>query len=296
MLAPAPGNAATVQVVVVNPPFIVKWAEDAYTVTEGEAVNATVTLRTAGGVPKPRNDYHVALISVGDSAEAGDDYPDVSLPLAVQPADWEADEAGFAASIPVSVATVNDSDVEADERFYLAVASSIGQLPLGLECPVGLRNVGGATSCSTAVTIEDDEFGVMGVTVTSTPQKASDTYGARENIEFAAAFNRPVTVTGAPTFSFRLGTGSLTARHRVATWFAGSGTNTLLFSYAVQGGTNGDLDTDGISWGTGELGLGGGTIVRAGGTAVPRIRSSTPSRTSPTTRWTAGRRRPRRRP
>ena len=139
--APAPGNAATVQVVVVNPPFIVKWDEDAYTVTEGEDVEATVTLRTAAGVPKPRNDYHVALISVGDSAVAGDDYPDVSLTLAVPPADWMADGAGFAASVPVSVATVNDSDVEADERFYLAVASSIGQLPLGLDCPAELPNV-----------------------------------------------------------------------------------------------------------------------------------------------------------
>ena len=268
-LAPAPGNAATVQVVVVNPPFIVKWDKNAYTVTEGGVVEATVTLRTAAGVPKPRNDYHVALISLSDSAEAGDDYPDVSLTLAVPPADWKADGAGFAASVPVSVATVNDSDVEADERFYLAVASSIGQLPLGLECPAELRNVGGATSCSTAVTIEDDEFGVTGVTVTSMPQKASDTYGARENIEFAVAFNRPVTVTGAPVFYFRLGTGTLAEITKTATWFAGSGTNTLLFSYAVQGGTAGDLDTDGISWPSGSLAHGGGTIVRAGGTAVP---------------------------
>ena len=199
-----------------NPPFIVKWDKDAYTVTEGEDVEATVTLRTAAGVPKPRNDYHVALISLGDSAVAGDDYPDVSLTLAVQPADWKADGAGFAASVTVSVATVNDSVVEADERFHLAVASSIGQLPLGLECPAGLRNVGGATSCSTAVTIEDDDFGVTGVTVTSMPQKASDTYGARENIEFAVAFNQPVTVTGAPTFSFVIGTTT-----RTATWYAG---------------------------------------------------------------------------
>ena len=261
--APAPGNAATVQVVVANPPFIVKWDKDAYTVTEGEDVEATVTLRTAAGVPKPRNDYHVALISLSDSAVAGDDYPDVSLTLAVQPADWKADGAGFAASVPVSVATVNDSVVEADERFYLAVATSIGQLPLGLECPAGLRNVGGATGCSTAVTIEDDDFGVTGVTVTSMPQKASDTYGARENIEFAVAFNQPVTVTGAPTFSFVIGTTT-----RTATWYAGSGTDTLLFSYAVAGGTAGDLDTDGISWLSGSLGNAIG-IVQAGGTSAP---------------------------
>ena len=267
-LAPAPGNAATVQVVVVvvvNPPFIVKWDKNAYTVTEGGVVEATVTLRTAAGVPKPRNDYHVSLISVGDSAVAGDDYPDVSLTLAVPPADWMADGAGFAASVPVSVATVNDSDVEADERFYLAVASSIGQLPLGLDCPAELPNVGGATSCSTAVTIEDDDFGVTGVTVTSMPQKASDTYGARENIEFSVAFNMPVTVTGAPTFSFRLGSTT-----RTATWYAGSGTDTLLFSYAVAGGTAGDLDTDGIFWLSGSLGNALG-IVQAHGTARPSL-------------------------
>ena len=263
--APAPGNAATVQVVVANPPFIVKWDKNAYTVTEGGVVEATVTLRTAAGVPKPRNDYHVALISVGDSAEAGDDYTDVSLTLAVQPGDWKADGAGFAASVPVSAATVNDSVVEADERFYLAVATSIGQLPLGLECPAGLRNVGGATGCSTAVTIEDDDFGVTGVTVTSTPQKASDTYGARENIEFSVAFNMPVTVTGAPTFSFLLG-----STNKTATWYAGSGTDTLLFSYAVVGGTDGDLDTDGIFWLSGALGSAIG-IVQAHGTARPSL-------------------------
>ena len=242
-LAPAPGNAATVQVVVANPVIVAMWTENAYTVTEGEVVNATVTLRTAAGVPKPRKAFSFSVLSVSDSAQAGDDYTDVSLTLAVQPGDWKADGAGFTASVPVSAATVNDSVVEADERFYLAVASSIGQPPLGLDCPAGLRNVGGATSCSTAVTIEDDDFGVTGVTVTSMPQKASDTYGARENIEFSVAFNMPVTVTGAPTFSFLLGSTTKTA-----TWYAGSGTDTLLFSYAVAGGTDGDLDTDGISW------------------------------------------------
>ena len=158
-LAPAPGNAATVQVVVANPVIVAMWTENASTVTEGEVVNATVTLRTAAGVPKPRKAFSFSVLSVSDSAQAGDDYTDVSLALAVQPGDWKADGAGFTASKPVSAATVNDSVVEADERFYLAVASSIGQPPLGLDCPAELRNVGGATSCSTAVTIEDDDFG-----------------------------------------------------------------------------------------------------------------------------------------
>ena len=288
--APAPGNAATVQVVVANPVIVAMWTENASTVTEGEVVNATVTLRTAAGVPKPRKAFSFSVLSVSDSAQAGDDYTDVSLALAVQPGDWTADGAGFAASVPVSAATVNDSVVEADERFYLAVATSIGQPPLGLDCPAELRNVGGATSCSTAVTIEDDEFGVTGVTVTSTPRKALDTYGARENIEFSVAFNQPVTVTGAPTFSFVIGTTTKTA-----TWYAGSGTDTLLFSYAVAGGTAGDFDDDGISWLSGSLGNAIG-IVQAGGTRRPRLAHIAETADTRTTRWTAGRRPPRRPP
>ena len=81
VLAPAPANAATVQVVVANPVIVAMWAENAYTVTEGEVVNATVTLRTAAGVPKPRKAFSFSVLSVRDTAQAGDDYPDASLTL-----------------------------------------------------------------------------------------------------------------------------------------------------------------------------------------------------------------------
>ena len=40
------------------------------------------------------------------------------------------------------------------------------------------------------------------VTVTSTPRKTTDTYGAREHIEFTMTFDASVTVTGDPTFAF----------------------------------------------------------------------------------------------
>ena len=100
---------------------------------------------------------------------------------------------------------------------------------------------------------------LTGVTVTSTPHKTTDTYGAREHIEFSAAFDVPVTVTGAPTFSFVIDTTTKTA-----TWYAGSGTDTLRFSYSVGGGSSGDLDTDGISWAANALALNGGTIARTG--------------------------------
>ena len=92
------------------------------------------------------------------------------------------------------------------------------------------------------------------VTVTSTPHKTTDTYGAREHIEFSMTFDAPVTVTGDPTFAFDLGGAS------TASYYAGSGTATLRFSHAVSGGTSGDQDTNGISWAMNAIALNGGTI------------------------------------
>ena len=95
---------------------------------------------------------------------------------------------------------------------------------------------------------------LLSVTVTSTPRKTTDTYGAREHIEFSMTFDAPVTVTGDPTFAFDLG-GATTA-----SWYAGSGTTTLRFSHAVTGGSSGDQDTNGISWAQNAIALNGGTI------------------------------------
>ncbi len=95
---------------------------------------------------------------------------------------------------------------------------------------------------------------LLSVTVTSTPRKTTDTYGAREHIEFSMTFDAPVTVTGDPTFAFDLG-GATTA-----SWYAGSGTTTLRFSHAVTGGSMGDRDTNGIAWAENAIALNGGTI------------------------------------
>ena len=46
---------------------------------------------------------------------------------------------------------------------------------------------------------------LLSVTVTSTPHKTTDTYGAREHIEFSMTFDAAVTATGDPTFAFDLG-------------------------------------------------------------------------------------------
>ena len=107
---------------------------------------------------------------------------------------------------------------------------------------------------------------VADVTVTSTPAWSADTYGAREHLEFSVRFTAPMTVTGHPTFAFTLGSAT-----RQATYFAGSGTDTLLFSYAVQGGADPDVDADGVSWAANSLSLGGGAIVSVTGSVTPRL-------------------------
>ena len=120
----APANAATVQVVVVNPPIVAQWAENAYTVAEGEDATATLTLKTAAGmpkVPKPRADYKVRVFTTNHTAVTADDFTAVDVELTVRPGDWTADGAVFAVSVPVTVETVDDSLLEGDERFYLQV-------------------------------------------------------------------------------------------------------------------------------------------------------------------------------
>ena len=250
--AAAPANAATVQVVVVDPPIVAQWAEEAYEVAEGKDATAALTLKTAAGVPKPRADYKVKVFTTNDSAVAADDFTAVSGEVTVQPGDWTGDGAVFAASVPATVETVGDSILEGDERFRLQVSAADGQAPLGLECPAGLRDLGGAGRCATVITIGDDEtLSVTAVTVTSTPA-AGTTYLGGETIAFTATFTAPVTVTGMPTFAFMLGEAT-----REATYSSGSDTAELVFAYIVQAG---EIDTDGISWSANALALDGGTV------------------------------------
>ena len=250
--AAAPANAATVQVVVVDPPIVAQWAEDAYEVAEGKDATAALTLKTAAGMPKPRAAYKVKVFTTNHTAVAGDDYTAVDVELTVQPGDWTADGDVFAASVPATVETVGDSLLEGEERFRLQVSAVTGQAPLGLECPAGLRDLGGAGRCATVITIDDDEtVSVTAVTPTSTPAMDT-TYLGGETIEFTVGFTAPVTVTGTPTFAFMLG-----EETREAAYARGSDTAELVFSYEVQAG---EIDTDGISWKANALALDGGTV------------------------------------
>ena len=119
---------------------------------------------------------------------------------------------------------------------------------------VEMRTSAAYPSSGTVTAASTTAPALLSVTVTSTPRKTTDTYGAREHIEFSMTFDAPVTVTGDPTFAIDVGGAS------TATYYAGSGTTTLRFSHAVTGGSSGDQDTNGISWAENAIALNGGTI------------------------------------
>ena len=76
-----------------------------------------------------------------------------------------------------------------------------------------------------------------GVSVTSTPRAAADTYGAGETIEVSVTFDEAVTATTDTDFVLSVGGA------KRAPLLSGSGTETLVFGYVVQAG---DRDANGI--------------------------------------------------
>ena len=151
----------------------------------------------------------------------------------------------------------NPVNVGTNANTYTPVAADVGKR---LKVEVRFTDKLGASETVTSEPYPETGMvttvSVAEVTVTSTPAWSTDTYGAREHVEFSVRFTAPMAVTGHPTFGFTLGSGA-----RQATYFAGSGTDTLLFSYAVRGGTNPDEDADGVSWAANRLALDGGAIV-----------------------------------
>ena len=104
---------------------------------------------------------------------------------------------------------------------------------------------------------------VTDVAVTSTPPSGTTYYLAGEVIEFTVTFSAPVTVTGTPTFAFRLG-----AATRQAAYASGSDSAALVFARTVQAG---EVDSNGISWNSLALALDGGTITQTGATTAARL-------------------------
>ena len=96
---------------------------------------------------------------------------------------------------------------------------------------------------------------VSGVTVTSQPLHATDTYASGETIAVAVKFDQGVDVdtgSGSPGLEVDIGSSA------TSFGYAGkSGSDTLKFEHVVQAG---NLDSDGISVGTDALALNGATI------------------------------------
>ena len=257
MPAESPANAASVNMVAPGKAGLLgfEWSAATYSVTEGDGVNVTVTLRTGANVPGPRETISVydiltggALTNPADTATPSasgvpGDYTHTSAEGGdFSPGDWVADGSVFRATRSHTIQTVEDIAYEGAERFKITLSNDTDD------------DVGAVVSSKseTIVTIVDDEaLKVTGVAVSSTPSSGS-TYGAGETISFTATFRGPVTVTGTPQLPFSLG-----GVTKQAAYASGSDSTELALSYTVAAGDN---DTDGISWAADSLSLNGGTI------------------------------------
>ena len=257
MPAESPDNAASVNMVAPGKAALLgfEWSAATYSVTEGDGVNVTVTLRTGANVPGPRETISVydiltggALTNPADTATPSasgvpGDYTHTSAQGGdFAPGDWVADGSVFRATRSHTIQTVEDTAYEGTERFKITLSNDADD------------DVGAVVSSKseTIVTIVDDEaLKVTGVAVTSTPNALS-TYGAGETLSFTATFRGPVTVTGTPQLSFSLG-----GVTKQAAYASGSDSTELVLSYTVAAGDN---DADGISWAADALSLNGGTI------------------------------------
>ena len=262
-----------VQVVVTSgPAWVIKLADDAYRFTEdggGQNIELVATAASAA-MPAPSLDttddsvLRLAVNSTPGTARSPGDYAPLAsaryFPSSTCSADPNAGNVQVC-RLNVTFTPVDDAEAEPDETLTLDLQSAPFNNPaIHFQGPGPDRTVSSSAKTYT-VTIVDDDFGVTGVDVTSTPQQATDTYGAWEHIEISVSFNRSVTVTGAPTFTFDLGGTTTTAAYQ-----GGSGTGTLAFSYQVMPG---DVDSDGIAWAADALA--GGAIVEMGGTATPTL-------------------------
>ena len=259
-----------VVVVVDGPAWVIQLSETAYRFTENGGAQTIVVEATAGSAEMPppsliaSNTSAVTFVlltaagtAVAEATMITGDYVHLNKTVHVLAPGCSvgADDA-LVCRTEVTLTLVDDDLAEPDETFDLVLSSLPGLGPaIRYQGPDGMPS---STANAYPVTIRDDDFAVTGVTLTSTPlllasgSSTADTYGEGERIEFSVAFTRPVTVTGAPTFSFVLGTATKTA-----TYTSGSDSETLLFAYTV---TSSDMDTDGISWTANTLALAGGTI------------------------------------
>lgn len=138
----------------------------------------------------------------------------------------------------ISVNVVDDPLYELDETVVLTLQS----------VTAGSATINGAASTHTLTIVNNDP----GAAVTNVTSVTSNGPYRTGSIGVTVQFSLPVTVTGTPTLTL-----NTTPTNRAATYVSGSGTTSLVFTYAIQAGdTSADLD----QLSTTALSAAGGTI------------------------------------
>ena len=193
----------------------------------------TVDVDTANGVPR-------LVFSLGTGAAA----VRTNAPYA----------RGSGTSTLVFAYAVQAGDADSDGIFLLDDTDVTGDGG-ALQLNGGVLSTGSDGAVSTATTfraaqadhkVDGGRSGpyVESLAVTSTPlilrtgETEADTYGAGETIEFTLTLSEAVTVTGTPHVQFSLG-----GTNSNADYTRGSGSDKLVFAYAVQAA---DADADGL--------------------------------------------------
>ena len=257
----APNNAATmlVKAPASGLPLSIRHDQTSWTVNEGDTADVTVTFTLAPGLAEPRDAYEVYLGIEREEAELGDFVDPTNFqPTAVAAAGaWQMAGGVMTQTVTISTVTLQDTEVEANERFYLyfTLANNDQSLDILLDDPQERER-------TTVFILDDDPVEVTGVAVTSTP--GGGYYGVGDTIEFTVTFNAYMLVTGQPQFEFQLGRGTRQALGQEI-----EDEMEVTFEYTIVAG-DGD-DRDGISWGANALRLNGGSIVIYAKQDVPGI-------------------------
>ena len=245
--------------------FRVSFTQTAFEVEEGGGPY-TITIEAVARsteVTPPIRGMGITPLTIRGTATNPGDYQILDRSLTISSSDCVTNADGFlVCTVTQTLTIVDDTVVEPEENFILQLQTAPGLPVRAVDFVRPDGTISGTAAVTYPVTLRDNDLGLLDINVTSTPLQdpdntgTPDTYGAREHIEFTARFNTPVDVSGMPTFTFDIG-----GTEVAATYFRGSGTDTLLFSHAVRGGNSGDLDDNGISWDANQL---AGTINVAG--------------------------------
>ena len=229
-----------------------------WTVNEGDTLNVTLTFTLAPGLAEPRDSYAVFLaVEAGDASPGADfvGFTDPEPRVVAEPGDWQtAGDGGSTQTVTISVETIGDSEVEANETFYLFFAA--GNIDDSLDIPSTDPD-----NRPTVSILDDDPLVVTDVEVTSTP--GGGHYGVGDTITFTVTFGADVTVEDGTQFEFRLGGAT-----PQASGLESDEEMEATFEYTVAAGEG---DDDGISWGANALTLNGGSIIASANEAlIPR--------------------------